>query len=141
MANYHSKGTLLKMGDGASPETFTTVGQVQDISGPSLSLGTVEVTNHSSTAREFVADILGGGEVSFEIVYDPNLATHKNASGGLLYALAQKQRKNWKLTLPSSPSADIAFTGWVTKFESAAPVEGKLAAKVTITCDGLPTMP
>ena len=41
-------GTLLQIGDAASPEVFTTIAEVLDISGPGLVSDLVDVTNMSS---------------------------------------------------------------------------------------------
>ena len=63
-----SNGTLLKMGDGGSPEAFTTIAEVLDITGPQLEAGTEEVTNQDSAGwREYIVTLLSGGEVSFDV--------------------------------------------------------------------------
>ena len=86
-----SFGTLLKIGDGADPEVFTTIAEVLDISGPGLSLDTEETTNHSSPGgwEEYVGTILRSGEVTFGINYDPVGATH-DASTGLIKDLTDR---------------------------------------------------
>src|SRR5271166_2024974 len=40
--------TFLQLGNGQSPETFTTVANVGTITGPGLSLNVVDVTSHST---------------------------------------------------------------------------------------------
>ena len=79
MAKYAAFGTLFKRG-------ATTIAAVSNISGPGLSLDTEDVTTHDSASgwEEVVGTILRSGEVSLDLVYDPNAATHKYASGGLL---------------------------------------------------------
>ena len=42
-------GTLLKIGDGASPETFTAIAEVKDITGPNMSMEFAEFTHQQST--------------------------------------------------------------------------------------------
>jgi len=44
-------GTLLKIGDGGGPESFTTIAEVRTLGGPELSRDTVDVTSHDSTAN------------------------------------------------------------------------------------------
>lgn len=138
-----SFGTLLQIGDGATPtEGWTTVAEVRDITGPSLELGTEDVTSHSSSSgwREFVTTLLGGGEVTFEINFTPTGATHRNQAGGLLYQFEQKIRRNWRIQFPDGSSTRWVFTGYVTSFEVNAPTEGALTASVTITLTGAPTL-
>ena len=70
-------GTLLKAGDAASPEVFTTIAEVTNIAGPTLSTEMIDVTNHSSASnfREKIASLKDGGEVTFSINYLPANAT------------------------------------------------------------------
>lgn len=135
MANYAAFGTLLKFG-------ATTIASVMDISGPSLTLETVDVTNHSSTSawREFVGGVKDGGEISVEIVFDPVAATHKNASGGLLYLLTTRASGSFSLTFPDAGATVWSFTAFVTAFEVGAPVADGLTASVTLKISGAPTL-
>lgn len=135
MAKYSAFGTQLKRG-------AVVIGQVLSISGPGLSLDTEDVTSHDSTGawEEVVATILRSGEITAEIVYDPNLATHKNASGGLLYDLAQRASTTYSIVFPSNPAVTWTFTAFVTGFEPDAPVDGKLGASVTLKITGQPTL-
>lgn len=141
MATYSALGTLLKQGDGGSPETFTTIAQVRDISGPGLSQEAVEVTHHSSTDgwREYVGGLFDGGEISFEIVYDPAEGTH-DASTGLLKDMTDRTVRNFELVFPDTGSTTWTFAALVTGFEPGAPVDGALTASVTLKLSGQPTL-
>lgn len=136
-----SNGTLLQAGDGATPtEAFTTIAEVLDISGPSLSLETEDVTSHDSGGNaEYIGTILDGGEVSFEINYIPGNATH-NATAGLLKTMTDKAVRNFKLVFPTASPVTWQFTALVTGFEPAAPAKGKLTASVTLKVTGAPTL-
>ena len=70
-------GTLLQRGDGGDPETFTTVAEVLNISGPSLSRDTIDVTTMDSPDEwiEFIAGLNDVGEITFDLVYDSVYAT------------------------------------------------------------------
>lgn len=137
-----SFGTLIKMGDGASPEVFTTIAEVRDISGPSWALGTEEVTNHDSAGwREYIPTLLEAGEVSFDINFKGD-ATQGFAAGSVYAAMTGKVKKNFTITLPSGVGATndvLSFAGYVTGFELAAPVEGVLSASLTIMITGATT--
>lgn len=141
MASYSSFGTLLKIGDGATPESFTTIAQVQDIKAPQLAMDTEEVTNHSSTGgwEEVVATILRTGEVSFGLVYDPDAATH-DASTGLIADMVARTRRNFQLIFSDSGNTTWSFSAYVTGFKPEAPVKGKLGAEVSLKITGQPTL-
>jgi hypothetical protein len=144
MANeksYAAKGTKLQMGDGASPEVFTDIGNLGDVDGPGSKLDTVEVTHHGSDAKEYAATIIDGGEVKWTINYDPAGATHNNSAGGILYVMQQKTLKNFKLVFPAAVAAGPTFAAFVTDFQPKAPVAGKLSADITLKISGPVTWP
>lgn len=135
MSNYAAYGTLLKLGG-------TTVAGVTNIGGPGLTLETIDVTNHSSTNawREFVGGLKDGGEVSLDIVFDPAAATHRNASGGLLYLLTTRVSGSFSITFPDSGGTVWSFTAFVTSFEPSGAVADGLTASVTLKITGAPTL-
>lgn len=135
MAKYSAFGTQLKRG-------AVIIGQVRSLSGPGLSLDTIDVTAHDSTGawEEVVASILRSGEITAEILYDPNLATHKNLTGGLLYDLTSRASTTYSIVFPSSPTVTWTFTAFVTAFEPSMPVDGELSASVTLKLTGQPTI-
>lgn len=133
-------GTLLKIGDGATSEAFTTIAEVRDISGPGFELGTTEVTAHDSDGwREFVATLLDGGEISFDINFGPAEATH-DYDGGLLQDMVNKTRRNFQLIFPDTATTTWTLPAYVTNFEPGAPVDGELSASVTLKVTGQPTL-
>ncbi len=141
MAKYASFGTLLKIGDGGGTETFTTIAQVQDITGPSLTQRTAEVTNHSSTAgySEFVGTVLDGGEVAFDVVFDPADDT-QDYGAGLIGDLEGKTARNFQVVWPDTANTTWSFTALVTSVEPNAPVDGALTASCTLLITGQPTL-
>ena len=135
MTKYSAYGTALKCGT-------VEIAQVTSISGPGISLDTVDVTEHDGDGwEEVVPTILRSGEVTLEIAYDPAAATHKNASGGLLFDLAQRAKSAYTLTFPTTPAASWTFNAYVTGFEPSAPVDGALTASVTLKITGVVTLP
>jgi len=134
-------GTLLKIGDGATPENFTTIAEVTNIGGPALSLDPIEITSHSSTGgwKEFIGGLLDAGEVSFDINYEPTEATH-DASTGLIADMVARTLRNFQLVFPDAGSTTWSFAALVTSFEPSEPVGDKLAAGVTLKVTGQPTL-
>lgn len=134
-------GTLLKIGDGGGSEVFTTIAAVYDISGPNLGQRTTETTNHSSTGgwSEHIGTILDGGDVTFEIGYDPVGATH-NATTGLINDMENRTVRHFQLVFPNTGSTTWSFSALVTGFQPKAPVAGELRAGVTLKISGQPTL-
>lgn len=135
MPKYSAFGTLFKRG-------ATTIAQVKNISGPGLSLDTEDVTTHDSTEawEEVVATILRSGEVTLELEYDPNAATHKLAAGGLLNDLATRTSTTYSIQFPSTATVTWTFTAFCVGFEPSAPSDGALTASVSFKITGKPTL-
>lgn len=128
-------GTLLQRGDGETPEVFTTIAEVNDISGPGFALDTIEVTNHDSPEgwEEHIGGILRSGEITYDINYDKESTAHL----GLISDMTGRIKRNFKITFPDD--TEIILTALVTGFEFGAPVEDKLSASVTLKGTGKPT--
>ena len=135
---YDAYGTALYKGT----NTGTAYAQVTSITGPSMSLDTVDVTSHDSTSawEEVVATILRSGDLTMDIVYDPADATHKNASGGLLADFIARTAVVFTLIFPDAATTEWTFSGYITAFEPSAPVDGALTASVTIKPSGVVTL-
>ena len=136
-------------GGGTTPDTssndttagvvVTTVAQVTNVSGPSLSLDTVDVTTHDSTGawEETVGSILRSGDLTIDIVYDPADNTQDGTeTGGLVYRYKNKVRSAFSIVFPDTASTTWSFDGEITGFEPGAPVDGALTASVTVKPTG-----
>lgn len=135
MAKYSAYGMIIARG-------AVTVAQVRSISGPGLSVDTVDVTSHDSLEawEEVVPTILRSGEVTLEIIYDPAEATHKNSSGGLLADLVGRAAVTYNLKFPDLATTTWSFSAFVTGFEPSGVVDGELMANVTLKLTGKPTL-
>ncbi|MFA5162091.1 MAG: phage tail tube protein [Elusimicrobiales bacterium] len=131
-------GTKLKMGDGASPEVFSDIAAVSKVGGPGVSLDTIDVTADDSPGgyKEYAAGLLDAGEIKLELNFLPANASQT----GLLTALTSRAAKNFKLVFPDTANTTWSFSAFVTNFEPDAPVDGKLAASVTLKITGQPTL-
>lgn len=130
MAKYAAYGTLLK-------KAGTTVAQVVSVSGIDLNVDTIDVTTHDSAnaTREFVMGLIDAGEITFEIVYDPDNATHT----ALRTDLAARTSATYTLTFTDTSPAIATFTAYVTRFAITAAADGALMANATLKVSGLPT--
>jgi hypothetical protein len=125
MTEYTAYGTILAYGNSETPsEEFTELAQVKDISGPSMSRDTIDVTNHQSPSgfAEFLAGLADGGEVTFTIEYDPEDPTHDQTTG-LLAFMSETTRRNWRLIFgrsgPGRRVCGYQFVALVTGFTPA----------------------
>jgi hypothetical protein len=128
-------GTKLKMGDGASPETFTEIPELGDIKGPSINVKTIDVTTHSSAVsganEEILPTTINGGEVKAPINYVETDPMHM----ALVAAAQARTKKNFQKWNPEQTKM-IAFSGYVTGVEFSDPVNDKRQADLTITVSG-----
>jgi hypothetical protein len=105
-------GTTFKRGDGGGPETFTTIAEVVGISGPSLKLETIDVTNMDSNGwREKIPTLKDAGEVQLDMNYLPANAT-QNYTQGLLADFNNRTLRNFKVVY-SNPGATHVDLAWL----------------------------
>ncbi len=135
-------GTLLQIGDGGAPETFTTIAEVVTIGGPGMTRELIDMTNHSSpnSWREKIAGLLDGGELNATINYLPANATHQKSAGGLLQDLVDGPQRNFQIVW-----TDVGNTTWVipaivSGFTPNAPIDDKLSADIVLSIAGEPTL-
>lgn len=138
MSKYAAKGTLLKVGNSGSPETFTTIAQIFNLSGPSISNEELDVTDHSSSGgwKEYIASLKDLGEISGELHFD-GAQTTQDETTGLISALAAGTVKNYQIVFPDGTT--VTFAAMVKAFEFAANVADKLTAAFTLKATGAPT--
>ena len=134
MTKYAATGAILERG-------AVTIANVKNISGPALSLDVDDVTTHDSTGawEEVVATIQRSGEVTLELVYDPEDATVKNAGAGIIADLVGRASTAYSLIFPVSV-VEFTFNAFVVGFEPSAPVGGALTATVKFKITGQPTL-
>lgn len=135
MAQQAAFGTLISIDNGGS---YSNIAFVRDVSGPNLSLDTIEVTHHASTGgwREFIAGLLDGGEVSLDLFIDLSQATQANSTG-LLSELTGRSVEGFKITWPDASNA--TFNALVTNWDPGAVVDGALQGSVTLKITGAVT--
>ncbi|MDX2566090.1 phage tail tube protein [Streptomyces scabiei] len=135
MAGLDAFGTQLQRGDGATPEVFTPLANVTDITPPGIERETYDVTAHDSEDawREFIGGLKDGGEVELDLNYDPR--EHDSLLADFADAVPRSYKVVWPGTL-----GNWAFKAIITNFEPEAPHDDKLAASVTYKVSGKPTI-
>jgi len=142
MSKYSSFGTLLQIGDGGSPENFTTVAGVMDVDGPGLSSDNEDATTHESPGgyEEIIPTLKRTGDVTFDIVWDPSDPTHDGTTG-LLAEWKNQSKTNYQLVFPDTGNETFGFAAYILEVGPSAPVSGLLKASVRMKVTGQPTLP
>lgn len=124
--------TLLRRGDGNSPEAFTTVYEVVSIGNVGQENDLIEATHMQSTNKEFIYGLSDGLEIPVVVNYKPADSTH----AGLITDNRSKVVRNFKLTMPSGLGG-TSFTfsaivkGWNLAFMPNEVVHASFTLKVT----------
>ena len=137
MAKYAAKGVRLTMG-----VVPIDIAQIFSMSGPSLSMDPVEVSEHTSAKfyREFAVGFRDGGEVTLGIRFDPAEATHSEAVNGLLDVFESDDVTPFQIIWPNAPdSSEWDFSGIITGYEPSADFDAALEASITIKLTADPT--
>lgn len=125
-------GTILKRSDMASSETYTAIGEITNIGGPSMSRGTIDVTSFDSTGgyREFIAGLRDAGEVT--------LSMNFTASGysDMKDDFESDDARNYQIVLPDTATTTLQFAGLVTQLPLDIPLDDKVSCDVTIKVSG-----
>lgn len=131
-------GTLLKVGNGATVEVFTTVAEVKSISGPNLSLEFAEATHMESPNgfREYLPTFKDSGDVTLECNFLPANTQHKQ----LTTDMVARTLRNFKLNWPNTGGTVWSFAAYISGFSPSASVGDMLAASVTLRPTGAVTI-
>jgi hypothetical protein len=95
-------GSSLKLGDGASPEIFTTIAEVLRCGPIGVQTNEIEVTHLSSTAKEYIGALPEGATVEFSLNFVGG--TQQNALRD-----AVGSTKNFKMQFSDNTQASFAF--------------------------------
>lgn len=131
--------TLFKTGNGATPEVFTTVSEVTNITPPSISRDAPDATHEESPDgwREFIGGLKDGGDVSIDMNFDPG-GTDIASFLAELDLEGAAAAKNRRIEFPDG--SYFAFAAILTGVEPDAPIDDKLALSCTFKVSGKPTL-
>lgn len=125
-------GGTLELAFASSPSERTLIRECRDFTLPSETTGTEDATHMHSPNRvqEFISTMTDPGELSF----DMNLVPGSDSDRYLIST--RGRRLNWWYTFPSGEQ--FIGVGERTGYNKSAPVEGRMAADVTIKVSGEP---
>jgi hypothetical protein len=134
-------GTKIQVMSNASPEEFTTIAGMGDITGPSAQLGEIETTSHSTGIRHktFMPTLIDDGTLSFPCYFNPSDPTHSLYSPyGLENLLQNCAVTKFRLINTDPAKRTREFRGFVSQLNETYPVQGICERAVTIRISGAP---
>lgn len=129
-------GALIKIGDAASPEVFTTIDDV--ISGPDgggITPNIIRAFPHSATAEIKAVTHVTYEPISFSVLYDSSDTQH----AALITAAAAKTKKNFQIVGTDAGAEQMAFGAYIGMNWSKNP-DGWDEMSVTLEIDGAVTL-
>lgn len=139
MAGKDAFGTQF-LRDTTGAGVFAVIASVTDISGPSRSRESIEVTAHDSPDkyREFIKGLKDGGEVEITLNYDPGTATH----AALDADFEEDDLRDYQvIILPGDADEHTwEFSALITDLGDEYPTEGQMERTATFKISGKPTL-
>lgn len=130
------EGVVIQSGNGASPEVFTTIANVSDITLP-LSAKTVDVTNVSNLWMAEIPTLLQYGKMSIKIFWVMEETTHRNSASstvrGLRYLMFNRILTDFQIIYADGSNSTDAFSAYVTSVSNAAKVAGVWESTVELS--------
>lgn len=127
-----TQGTVLKVGNGASPEVFTTIPNIVSIDGPSATRSEKDATHLASTAKESKAGLRDYGSLNCEVEWDERDTVH----AGLRTKFDAGTNHNFLLIDAGSPQKQYSFTGWVKSLPQKYGVDAFVMSSMEIRLTG-----
>lgn len=122
-------GAELQVGDGATPEVFTSFAAVSKITPGAMNTSDVKVTHLRSpdAHEEHKAGIRDSAAFSFEMVWLPKSASQSNAGGGvpggpfagggLISFWRDRKNRNYQIVFADADSTKWPFSGYCSQFQ------------------------
>ena len=148
MSGYSAFGTLLGVATSRNvldlttrPSSWTYIGELTNIGGPSITVDTIDVSAHDSADafREFTAGLIDGGDVSFE-------GNFIDADDGVEITDLAETREiiSFCVRFPTTgTSTEMNYDTWLltgalVNFETEAPFDGKIGFTGNVKVSGKP---
>jgi predicted secreted protein len=130
-------GCLFSLGDVNSPQAYTPLAEITNISPPTLARDAVDATHSQSPEgwRDFIPGLKDGGEVTVEMNFIPS----GDSTDRLIAAFNSDNLLNCKIAFNDSPATEWTFQAICTAFAPEGPVEDKMSASATFKVTGKPT--
>lgn len=131
-----TQGTTLKVSDGASPEVYTAIGEISNISGPDGTAPEIDVTDMDSTAKEYLLGLPDEGNVTFNVFFVPQDTQHAQLWSDKTSGTA----RNYRITMTDSPQSTLTFSARVSGLSLDFGTDAATTGSVTLRISGSVTM-
>lgn len=130
-------GTIFAVGDGASPEVFTTIAEVYDANIPQVTTDLIDVTHYQSPSgfEETIPGRKRLPSITVAMNFLPSHAT-QNAETGLIKTQIDGTTKNYRVTLPGGET--VTFAAVVEQVTPAIPINDKMTLTAQFKPSGQP---
>lgn len=127
-----SNGVTIAASDNQSPESFTTIGDVLSIGGPSGTAAEIDTTHLGSAAREFLIGLRDEGSVSLECNYDPDSTQHQD----LLSDRDNEALRQYRITLTDTTPLTWTFFAYVSEAQLQVSIDEAVKINFTLRLTG-----
>lgn len=134
-------GVQFEFGDGESPEGFTKVAEVTNVSGaPSFQRGSVRVTHTDSPDRwhEEIAGLTEGSTVTITMNFLPGHAS-QDGDTGIFSHSKDPNNRNYRVRWPMfDPEIVFQFLGHLESYDADTPIDDRMTATATFKIAAAP---
>ena len=135
---FHGYGTILKVGNGASPEVFTPIAALRKIKIPGLESSSIDVSHLTTleSIRRFIPGMITAGKCGISGIYIPGDASQ----GGLVSRQRAATISNYIIALSDSEESEVEFEAFVSKTDPGEAGIDQLvefSAELTLTGDNI----
>lgn len=127
-----SQGMVIQYGSGASPQVWTTITEVSEMSGPGGQAAEIDVTDLSSTGKEFRMGLQDEGQISLTINYIPTDTSH----AAMRTARANQTLTIFRIQFTDSPITNWVFNAFVLGLEISNAVDDVTKGTITLRVSG-----
>lgn len=136
----NAQGTVIKVGNGASPEVFYSISEVKDIGEIGGTSAVIDATTLDSPAKEKKIGLVDFGQLTLQLHYD---STDTNGQAVLVDAQADRQPRNFKIVIPADgdiAEKTLSFSAFVISYKAGSfGVDQIVPASCTLEITGLVT--
>jgi hypothetical protein len=133
MAGKVAQGTLLQRETSLGSGSFVTIANVVSWDGPSTENADIDMTALNSTAKEYEGGLIEPGELTFEVNFDPNNATHQQIIAD--QEASPPTKTGWRIQF-QNPTINYTWTAHPKGFPISGSVDEKIAGSVTLKISG-----
>lgn len=137
----NTHGSELRVGDGATPQTFTAIAKLGDFNLPKMSREAFKVTTHEDGGvRRLAGKVIDVDNIKGYVILDFNDPTHDEDTG-LLALFLSGELRDMQIGTPADVGIRYAFSGFIQEVgETPLNVDGEMRLPFMIAVDDVVTI-